>query len=144
MTSASEHNRELARLINRDIWNDRRFDKLADYFSDDFVMDYSPHFVRRGCAELRAAVERSHQTFEGFREEIKTIVADNDRVVVHFTITGRQTGHWGPLPPTGRAVAFDEIVIMTVQQGKVVHQTGVIDNVTGLRQVGLLPTPRED
>ena len=142
MTNAADFNRELARKINREIWNERRFDKLAEYFADDFVMDYAPHFARRGREELRAAVERSHQAFEAFREEIKTIVADNDRVVVHFTITGRHTGHWGPLPPTGHTVAFDEIVIMTVHQGKVVHQTGVIDNVTGLRQVGVLPTPR--
>lgn len=142
MANAADFNCELARNINRDIWNEQRFDKLADYFSDDFVMDYTPHFVRRGREELRAAVERSHQAFECFREEIKTVVADHERVVVHFTVTGRHTGQWGPLPPTGRAVAFDEIVIMTVRQGKVVHQTGVIDNITGLRQVGVLPAPR--
>ncbi|MCC6213016.1 MAG: hypothetical protein IT513_18410 [Burkholderiales bacterium] len=34
---------------------------------------------------------------------------------------------------------FDKIVIMTVQDGKVVHQAGVIDNLTGLRQVGVMP-----
>ena len=28
---------------------------------------------------------------------------------------------------------------MTVRDGKVVHQVGVIDNLTGLRQVGALP-----
>ena len=142
MTKAADFNRELAQRINREIWNERRFERLSAYFSDDVVMDYAPHFVRRGLAALKEAVERSHQAFEGFREEIKTIVADDDRAVVHFTIMGRHTGNWGPLPATGRDVAFDEIVIMTIRQGKVVHQTGVIDNVTGLRQVGVLPTPR--
>ena len=83
-----------------------------------------------------------HATFAGFREEIKAIVADDDRVVVHFTITGTHTGPWGPVPASGRPVAFDEIVIMTVRDSKVVHQTGVIDNVTGLRQVGVLPAAR--
>jgi predicted ester cyclase len=81
-------------------------------------------------------------TFAGFREEIKTIVAADDHVVVHFTITGTHTGPWGLVPATGRPVAFDEIVIMTVRDSKVVHQTGVIDNVTGLRQVGVLPAAR--
>jgi len=59
--------------------------------------------------------------------------------VIHFTITGRHTGQWGPVPASGQPVAFDEIVIMTVRDGKVVHQVGVIDNLTGLRQVGALP-----
>lgn len=88
---------------------------------------------------MQEAVERSHAAFTGFREEIKTIVADDDRVVIHFTIRGRHTGQRGPLPGTGREVAFDEIVIMTVQDGKVVHQAGVIDNLSGLRQVGVMP-----
>jgi predicted ester cyclase len=46
------------------------------------------------------------------------------------------------LPGTGEDVAFDEIVIMTVRDGRVVHQAGVIDNVTGLRQVGAMPAAR--
>jgi len=36
-------------------------------------------------------------------------------------------------------VQFDEIVILTLRDGKVVHQRGVADNLTALRQVGVLP-----
>ena len=142
MTSAATFNRELGLKINREVWNGRQFDRIPEYFAEDFVSDYSPSFVRHGRHHVQEAVERSHRAFEGFREEIKTIVADDERVVVHFTITGRHTGPWGPLPPTGKTVAFDEIVIMTVRDGKVVRQVGVIDNLTGLRQVGALPPAR--
>ena len=55
---------------------------------------------------------------------------------------GKHIGQWGPLPGTGKDVAFDEIAIMTVRDGKVVHQAGVIDNVTGLRQVDAMPAAR--
>jgi steroid delta-isomerase-like uncharacterized protein len=140
MTAA--FNRELGLKINREVWNGRQLDKIAEYFAEDFVADYSPAFVWRGRQDIREAVERAHATFAGFREEIKAIVADDDRVVVHFTITGTHTGPWGPVPASGRPVAFDEIVIMTVRDGKVAHQTGVIDNVTGLRQVGVLAAAR--
>ena len=115
MTTAASFNRALGLKINREIWNGRQFDKIPTYFA---------------------------AAFEGFREEIKAIVADDERVVVHFTIKGKHTGQWGPLPGTGKDVAFDEIVIMTVRDGKVVHQAGVIDNVTGLRQVGAMPGAR--
>lgn len=141
MMSKAAFNRELGLRINREIWNECRFEKIAEYFAEGFVADYSPHFVREGRDRLEEAVRRAHATFEGFREEIETIVADDERVVIHFTIKGRHTGPWGPLPPTGKEVAFAEIVIMTVCDGKVVHQVGVIDNLTGLRQVGVLPAP---
>jgi hypothetical protein len=39
-------------------------------------------------------------------------------------------------------VAFDEIVIMTVRDGKVCHQVVVTDNVTGLRQIGVWPSAK--
>ena len=142
MTTAAAFNRELGLKINREVWNGRQFDRIPEYFAEEFVSDYSPSFVRHGRQHVQEAVERSHRAFEGFREEIKTIVADDERVVVHFTITGRHTGPWGPLAPTGKPVAFDEIVIMTVRDGKVVRQVGVIDNLSGLRQVGAFPPAR--
>ena len=142
MTEAAEFNRVLGLRINQEIWNGRQFARIPEYFGEEFVADYSPHFVWRGCQHIQEAVERAHAAFEGFREEVKTIVADDERVVVHFTIKGKHTGQWGPLPATGKEVAFDEIVIMTVRDGKVVHQVGVIDNLTGLRQVGVMPPVR--
>jgi predicted ester cyclase len=139
MTTAAAFNRELGLKINREIWNGRQFDKIPEYFAEDFVSDYSPSFVRHGRHHIQPAVERSHAAFAGFCEEVKTIVADDDCVVIHFTIKGTHTGPWGPLAATGKEVAFDEIVIMTVRDGKVVRQVGVIDNLTGLRQVGAMP-----
>lgn len=140
MDRAAAH-RELGLRINRDIWNERRFERIPDYFAEEFVADYSPHALHRGRDAIRAMVERAHATFEGFREEVKTIVADENAVVVHFTIRGRQVGVWGVVPATGKEVAFDEIVIMTIEDGKVVHQVGVVDNLRGLQQIGLLPAP---
>ena len=142
MTNGAAFNRELGLKINREIWNERQLEKIAEYYAEHVVIDYSPHSVRQGRDQIRGAVERAHAAVEGFREEIKTIVADDERVVVHFTITGRHVGPWGPLPATGKTVAFDEIVIMTVRDGSVVHQAGVIDNLTGLRQVGAFPPKR--
>ena len=134
------YNRELGLKINRDIWNGRRLELIPECFAESFVADYSPYAVRRGLQELREMIERAHATFENFREEVKTIVADENAIVVHFTIKGRQVGPWGMVPPSGKEVAFDEIVIMKVEDGKVVHQVGVVDNLRGLQQVGVIPT----
>lgn len=136
-------NRELGLKINREIWNGRRFDLIPECFAENFIADYTPYAVRRGRDEVQAMVERAHATFENFREEVRTVVADENAVVIHFTIKGRQIGPWGIVPPTGKEVAFDEIVIMTVENGKVVHQIGVVDNLRGLQQVGVIPAPSQ-
>ena len=140
MSAKAAFNRDLGLRINREIWNGRDLQKVREYFSPDFVADRSPYGVIRGLDELAASVVRSRAAFEGFREDVKTVVADDEYVVIHFTIRGRHTGPWGPLKATGREVAFDEIVIMRVRDGKVCELTGVIDNLTGLRQVGAIPS----
>ena len=99
MTKSAAFNRELGLKINREIWNGRQFDKIPAYFAEEFVSDYSPSFVRHGRQHIQPAVERSHAAFAGFREEIKTIVADDDRVVIHFTITGTHPARGGRWPP---------------------------------------------
>ncbi len=86
-------------------------------------------------------VERAWEAFPDYHEELRTLVAEGPRVVAHFAISGTQDGPWGILPPTGKRVAFEEIVVLELRDGRVVHQRGVADHLTALRQLGILPGP---
>ncbi len=72
------------------------------------------------------------------------MVADGWRVAVHLRTSGTQLGSWGPLPPTGKRLEFEEMITVRVRlrSGRVVHQRGIVDNLNGLRQAGVMPTPR--
>ncbi len=137
----SEANRQLGLAINRDIWNDKKFEKIPDYYTEDFVSDYSPRIVREGREQIIDAVNSAHDTFEDFKETIHRVIADEHHVVLHFTITGRQVKDWGPVPATGKPVKYDEVVIMDVRDGKVCRQTGVLDTLLALQQLGRIPDP---
>lgn len=69
-------------------------------------------------------------------------VAEGNVVAVHLRITGTQLGAWGPIPPTGKHLDFEEMILLTFNaDGQVVHQRGIVDNLLGLRRVGVMPTP---
>jgi predicted ester cyclase len=87
-------------------------------------------------------VQRAHVAFPDYHEELKEMVAEGDKVVVRLTITGTQLGQWGPLPPTGKPVCFEEIVVLRFVDGKVAEQHGLVDNLAALRQLGVAPTPQ--
>src|SRR5262249_17025093 len=91
---------------------------------------------------VRAMVEGAWTAFPDYHEEVHELIAEGDRVVIHLTISGTQQGQWGPLPATGKRVAFDEIVILQIRDGKVLKQRGIVDNLSALRQLGAVPTPR--
>lgn len=141
MGSLADENRKLGIRINTEIWNNQRFDLIPECFTEDFVADYSPRVVRKGRDQIEEMVKSSHAAFEGFTETIRNVVADDENVVIHFTITGTHVGDWGPIPATHRKVRHDEIVIMKVRDGKVCHQVGVVDVLLALQQIGRLPDP---
>jgi len=138
----SEANKTLVREITEVIWNSRRLDQIHHFYSADFVADYRPHApLREGHDGIRGMLERAWAAFPDYHEELHELIAEGDRVVAWFTISGTQHGQWGLLPPSGKRVRFDEIVILEIREGKVHRQRGVVDNLAALRQLGVLPSP---
>lgn len=139
MTSLAEQNKALGLRINKEIWNKQRFELIPECFTEDFVADYSPRVVREGRDQIEQMVKAAHSTFAGFTETLHQIIADDEHIVLHFTISGVQVGDWGPVPATNRQVKYDEIVIMKVRDGKVFHQVGITDTLLALQQMGRIP-----
>ena len=138
----SEENKQLIREITEVVWNGRGVDRIPQFYAPDFVADYRPYALRLGHEGVHAMIEGAWTAFPDYHEELHELIAEGDRVVVHLTISGTQQGQWGPLPATGKRAEFDEIVILQIRDGKVVRQRGVVDNLSALRQLGAVPSPR--
>ena len=138
----SEENKRLVREITEVVWNGRGVDRIPEFYAPDFVGDYRPYALRQGHDGVRAMVQGAWTAFPDYHEDVHELIAEGDRVVVHLTISGTQQGPWGPLPATGKRAEFDEIVILQIRDGKVVSQRGVVDNLSALRQLGAVPSPR--
>ena len=114
----SEENKRLVGEITAVVWNSRGLDRIPKFYAPDFMADYRPYApLREGHEGIRGMVEHAWIAFSDYHEELHELIAEGDRVVAHITISGTQTGQWGPLPPTGRHVQFDEIVILEIRTG---------------------------
>lgn len=138
------NHRDTVQRLFDEVWNGRRLDVVDELYSPDYVADYRPFApLREGRDAVREMVERACATFPDYHEELLSMLVEGDRAAVHLRITGTQDGAWGPLPPSGRRVEFDEMLLLTFDaDGRVVHQRGVVDNLAALRQLGVMPTPR--
>ena len=140
----TEQNKAVVRRLFDEVWNTGRLDKIEELYAPDFVADYRPYVpLRVGHQGIREMVRGAWTAFPDYHEELKELIAEGEKVVVRLTITGTQKGQWGPLPPTGRKVSFEEILILRIVQGKVVEQRGIPDNLNALRQLGVIPAPRQ-
>jgi predicted ester cyclase len=77
--------------------------------------------------------------FPDWREEIVDLVAEEDTVVGRFKCSGTHRGEMMGIAPTGRRMEVDEVYFLRVENGKFVEFWGLEDNLTRMRQLGLLP-----
>lgn len=77
--------------------------------------------------------------FSDQRWEIHHVIGDGDMVAVHATHHGRHTGELMGIPPTGREVAYGYVHVLRFRDGRAVEHWGVRDDMTLMRQLGVLP-----
>jgi predicted ester cyclase len=76
-----------------------------------------------------------------FRLEVSSMVAEDDRVAVHWRAGGTFDGDrkFQGLEPNGRAVQLEGLDLLTVDEGRIVSNHAYTNGMEFARQVGALP-----
>jgi predicted ester cyclase len=77
--------------------------------------------------------------FADQRWEIHEVIGEGDTVVVHCTHHGRHVGDLMGIPPTGRVVAYEYVHFLRFRDGKAIEHWSVRDDMTLMRQLGVIP-----
>ncbi len=75
------------------------------------------------------------------RFTVDDVIAEADRVVVRWTNSGTHVGEFAGIPPTGRTFSIAGIDIYRVADNKLAEHWHVIDQLSMLSQLGVLPKP---
>jgi steroid delta-isomerase-like uncharacterized protein len=70
---------------------------------------------------------------------IEDLIAEGDKVVSRNTVTGTHQGEYMGLPPTGRSVTYNEVIINRFVDGRIVETWAVVDVLSQMRQLGAIP-----
>ncbi|HET6867635.1 MAG TPA: ester cyclase [Solirubrobacteraceae bacterium] len=120
--------------------------RLVRRLVEEALAEHNPDVVDEiATGEFARAAKRWVSPFRGafpdFEMEIVELVAEGDAVVGHFRCSGTHRGEWLGVPATGRRFeGVDEIYIFHVEDGKLSRAIGVEDNLTRMRQLGIVPT----
>jgi predicted ester cyclase len=69
----------------------------------------------------------------------ETVVQDEDTIAFAYTLTGTHTGPLGKIPPTSKKVKIRGMQISKFKDGKMVERWGSSDELTLLKQIGVIP-----
>jgi steroid delta-isomerase-like uncharacterized protein len=135
--SVNVFRRLVAELINDG--NVAAFDELI---SPDFVEhEELPPGMPPGREGTRQLFSALHSAFPDLRAEIEDVVAQEDKVVFRMTWRGSHTGPFMGIPPTGKQFAFRVFDMVRVADGKVAEHWGLLDQLSLMQQLGVIPTP---
>jgi steroid delta-isomerase-like uncharacterized protein len=138
---SAEDNKALARRFFEEFCNGRRLDLAETLMTPDHVYHdpQVPNVV--GPAAMAQAIKVYQDGVEGHWGIEELRAAEDDRVVVRWTGTGRHTGDVNGIPPTGRAVAVSALSLLRVSGGKIAENWTVWDTLGFLQQLGVAPAP---
>ncbi len=72
---------------------------------------------------------------------VHDVIAEDDKVVVRWTNDGRHVGEFLGMPPTDRTFSVAGIDVHRVKDGKLAEHWHVVDQLTMLQQLGVIPGP---
>ncbi len=132
--------KELIKRLHH-IWNSGEVDAIPEVYSTNFVVHWPKGWAENqshGCDGVRQAIEKIRSAFPDWHEKVVDIIIGDDRVVTRYISTGTHLGRYAGTKETGKKVEFDEISIYRIKGGKVVEQWCLADDLSTLRQLGLL------
>jgi hypothetical protein len=92
-----------------------------------------------GAQALKEVFGRLHRAFPDLHVTVEDMVEEGDKVVGRNTVTGTHQGEYLGLPPTGKSVTYNEIIIFRFAGGRIAETWGVVDVFSQMKQLGLAP-----
>jgi predicted ester cyclase len=114
----------------------------VDALAEIVTSDYQEHDPLPGQGEgLQGLKDRVTMLKEGLavRFTIEDVIECGDRLVVRWTNSGTHVGEFLGIPPTNKSFSFAGIDIYRLDGGKLAEHWHVIDQLSLLQQLGLIP-----
>ncbi|MBI2927342.1 MAG: ester cyclase [Verrucomicrobia bacterium] len=132
---------ENKRIIRRyfDEWANRGDTATADELIATNLVLRNPPAVLNSLEAYKKSMAGFHQAFPDLRFTIAEPIADGDKVVVHWTLRGTQSGEYQGRPPTGKAITVTGMSLFRIADGKIQEITVNMDRFGMMEQLGWLP-----
>jgi steroid delta-isomerase-like uncharacterized protein len=114
------------------------FDK---YYAEDVVYHGTDGEIR-GRDNVKAYLQTFMTAMPDIKLTVEDIFGEGDRVFSRARLQGTNTGEFNGMPPTGKSIDVGWIMnACRVQDGKIVEEWEICDNLEIMRQLGLVEGP---
>jgi steroid delta-isomerase-like uncharacterized protein len=122
-----------------DVWNKGNLNVLDEIIAPDYI-NHSSSMPNQpsGPDGLKPIVAAMRQAFTGLHYTLHDIVVGEGKVAIRCTMSGKHTGDFFGIPPTGKEVSITQFQIEYIRDGKIVEHWRQSDDLTLMKQLGLV------
>ena len=117
MSALKDANKDLIRRY-LNAFNERDEETLADLLAAD-VVEHGVHEELRGPEAIIDFLHRHFEMFPDYTGTTETMVAEDDTVVVRYSVSGTHTGEYRDIEPTGQTVEWTGLVMYRIDDGEI-------------------------
>jgi steroid delta-isomerase-like uncharacterized protein len=138
----TDQNRAIVRRYYDEVLNGRNVAVLDEIAVEDYIENDPFPGMGNGREQLKLRAGALLRAFSPCTFKIEDIVAEGDRVAVRWRSRGTQSGEFMGIPPTNRSYEIAGIDFHRLADGRMAEHWHVVDQLSQLQQLGLLPSPQ--
>ena len=136
-------NKEILRHTLNDFWNQRDVGAIDELYATDYLGHDPSGLNGATLEEVKQSAAGIFTAFPDFHLTIDDEVAEGDKVVKRWTVTGTHRGEFMGIPPTENHITITGVNFYRIADGKIVETWWSSDALGMLQQLGVIPPPGE-
>jgi steroid delta-isomerase-like uncharacterized protein len=140
MSRMPAENKLLARRYFEQILNDGNFSVADTLLASDFIFR-NPPIVAQSVSEFKTVIDSVRRAFPNLHFTIYDEIAEADKVVIRWTVTGTQRGDFLGHPASGKTIDVTGINIFRMAGGRIQEIWVNMDRLGEAEQLGWIESP---
>jgi predicted ester cyclase len=134
----AETNKEICRRFFEEVLNKGNFVVIDELVAPQ-VVSHSPFPGQKpGAIGVKETLMLFRKAFPDLSLTTVHLLAEADKVVGYFTVSGTHRGELMGRAPTGNKVAYEEVIVLRLESGKIVEHWAVADALSLMKGIGAL------
>ena len=131
-----EENKALVQRMLDEIWNKANPTIIDEICATDFTFNYA---ALSGVSNDREGYKQMAiiwtSSVSGIELNLEDVIAEGNKVAVHWEASCKHTGEFMGVPPTGKRLTLVGFSIFYVEDGKIVREWGEMDTMGLMQQI---------
>jgi predicted ester cyclase len=113
---------------------------------EELATDYIGHYAfggaPKGADGLKWLIVMFRTAFPDLHCTVEDEISADDKFAAHWTMRGTHNGLFLDNPPTGRTITAQGLIFGRTENGRLIEDWIVVDQMGILQQLGIVPPPR--